>query len=235
MKRTTQFVLSLFLLVLPVSTGIAQDLRVILETGGLKHAAAPRLVSGQILFSYQFPTLTRTGQIRTVAAAFHHENYNTIHEYQVNESGIFVMLLPVDPNVEVYRYRLVVDGVWGPDPNAPEQVADRWGVVLSEYRVESTGTRPVSYPAISSDGTVEFRLQAESGRLVSLVGSFNGWDPYMTPMVETEPGVYRRTIRLTKGQHLYYFMMDGRRFADPVNGNKRWSSDGMIVSAVDLP
>jgi len=231
---TCKRLLAAFFILLPVA-GHAVDMGVILETGGLKEAAPPHIIADQILFSYKFAGASLAGQIYTVAAAFEHENYSVIHEYQRNDAGVFVLLLPVDPDVTFYRYRLVINGVWGPDPLAPVQTVDRWGVALSEYRREDPRPATVDYPAVRPDGRVEFRVSAEPGQLVSIVASFNGWDPFMTPMEEIEPGIYRRVIRLTKGEHLYYFMVDGRRFADPLNGNRRWNADGMIVSAVFLP
>lgn len=235
MKRTRTVVITALILLLPTLVAHGVDMRVVLETGGLKTAGPPRVISDQILFSYQVAGDMRDGQIHTVAAAFEHENFSTIHEYLKNDHGVFVLLVPVDPDVDAYRYRLVVNGTWGPDPLAPNQLTDRWGVTLSEYRRDGAGRLGVSYPEVRMAGQVEFRVAAEPGRLVSLVGSFNGWDPFMTPMTEIEPGIYARTIRLTPGEHLYYFMVDGRRFADPRNGNTRWNVDGMIVSAVSLP
>ena len=66
-------------------------------------------------------------------------------------------------------------------------------------------------------------------------GSFNGWDPFMTPLRETSPGVFSRRLRLGTGEHLYYYVVDGLRLPDPGNNERKWHRTGLVVSVVSLP
>ena len=235
MKRTTTFFAALFVGLFLIGAVYSQDPNLTLEIGGLREAGPPRPFGRSILFSYGFPGPVKEGQIHTVQAAFEHESYNRLHVFNLNDNGVHVLVVATPRDVSALRYRLVVDGVWTIDPHAPSEVTDRWGVRISEFQVPVTATATVEYPAVSAEGLVEFRILAESGQSVALVGSFNGWDPFMTPMTETRPGVYSRIVRLTEGEHLYYFRIDGLRLPDPHNAARRWNADGMAVSVVQLP
>jgi 1,4-alpha-glucan branching enzyme len=120
------------------------------------------------------------------------------------------------------------------DPNNDVRVQDRWGVRVSRLELPAA-RRPTSYPVVRDDDVVEFRFLAETGKTVTIVGSFNGWDPFMTRMTESETGVYTRRLRLAPGTHRYYFMVDGVRIPDPQNEEQQWNTDGKIVSVVQLP
>lgn len=235
MKRSVRLISLLVFALASITTASSQSSRFILEASGLRDAAPPEVIGDHILLSYRFADGNGEGQIHTVAAAFEHESFSTIHPYSRNQHGVFVLAVPRDPDIESYRYRIVVDGVWTIDPNAPLTTTDRWGVSLSEFHAREGTASFVAYPRVLPDGFVEFRVRATSGGQVALVGSFNGWDPFMTPLVETEPGLYSRTVRLPSGEHLYYFMMDGMRVPDPSNGRRRAGAGGQIVSVVELP
>ncbi len=235
MKRIATFFVGLFLGLFLIGAVYSQNPNLALEAGGLREAEPPRLFGGSILFSYRFPGPAKEGQIHTVQAAFEHETYSQLYPFGLNDNGVYILIIATPPHVSAFRYRLVVDGIWTVDPHAPSEVTDRWGVRISEFQVPIARTGRVEYPAVSSGGFVEFRIPAESGQSVALVGSFNGWDPFMTPMAEIQPGLYSRTVRLTEGEHLYYFMIDGLRLPDPNNASRRWNVNGMAVSVVQLP
>ncbi len=235
MKRMATYFIGLFVGLFLIGTVYSLDPNLTLEAGGLREAEPPRLFGGSVLFSYRFPGPVKRGQIHTVGAAFEHESYSRIHPFGLNDYGVYILIIAIPPDASALRYRFVVDGVWTIDPHALSEVTDRWGIRISEYQVPIFPTRNTDYPALSPGGFVVFRILAESGKSVALVGSFNGWDPFMTPMTETQPGVYSRRVRLTQGEHLYYFMIDGLRLPDPNNAVRRWDVDGMFVSVVQLP
>jgi 1,4-alpha-glucan branching enzyme len=55
----------------------------------------------------------------------------------------------------------------------------------------------------------QFVLEAPVARTVSVVGSFNDWDPQATPLVKAqEDGVWSVTVPLLPGRHRYAFMVD---------------------------
>ena len=235
MKRTVMLAATVAIGLMCTSAAFSQDQSLTLEAGGLKTAGPPRLFGQDVLLSYQFAEEERPGQIHTVQAAFEHESYSLLHPFRSNEAGVFILRVNVPEDLTTVRYRLVVDGLWTVDPNAPSEAVDRWGVRISQFTVSPDRPRNREYPSVTADGTVEFRVLAESGRSVAIVGSFNGWDPFMTPMMETQPGTYSRILRLPEGEHLYYFMIDGLRLPDPGNALRRWNVDGMPVSVVRLP
>lgn len=64
---------------------------------------------------------------------------------------------------------------------------------------------------------VKFVLYAPGAHQVSVAGTFNGWDAQATPLAPAgTSGVWAATLSLPAGQHLYSFVVDGRRWvADP--------------------
>ena len=63
---------------------------------------------------------------------------------------------------------------------------------------------------------VRFELAAPSASRVTLVGSFNAWNPVATPL-ERDPssGKWMVSLRLPPGRHVYAFVVDGDVTADP--------------------
>ena len=211
----------------------ALNVNLTLEAGSLREAGPPRLYGNAVLFSYHFNEAPDSRRIHTVQAAFAHENYSTLHPFRENEHGTFVLILEPPPEITELRYRLIVDGLWTTDPNNDSRVTDRWGVRVSRLELPQAGVR-TDYPVIRDNNVVEFIFRAQGGQTVTIVGSFNGWDPFMTRMTESEPGVYTRSVRLAPGVHRYYFMADGVRLPDPRNEQREWNVDGMVVSVVQL-
>jgi hypothetical protein len=63
---------------------------------------------------------------------------------------------------------------------------------------------------------VRFELSAPTASHVTLVGSFNGWNPEATPLVrDSITGTWRVALRLPPGRHVYTFVVDGDVTADP--------------------
>lgn len=81
--------------------------------------------------------------------------------------------------------------------------------------------RPSSPPpeiaATAESVFVRFVLYAPDARGVALAGTFNEWDPSLTPLVRgSEAGVWTATVALPVGQHQYAFVLDGERWVpDP--------------------
>lgn len=57
---------------------------------------------------------------------------------------------------------------------------------------------------------VRFCCHVSSAQSVSLVGTFNDWDPRITPMARDEDGAWSVNIELDPGRHEYDFVVDGR-------------------------
>ena len=226
------------LLTVLATLGFGQDLNTTLEVAGLDEAGPPRVVGEYLLFTYQFAgesLETTRDRIHAVEVAFSHENFSILRSFARNDQGVFVYLHPLDGERTTYDYRLVVDGIWSADPLNPSSVTDRWGIGISRTTIAIQERQFTETPVALGRNQFAFLFLAPEGSQVNLVGTFNGWDPYMTELAEVEPGLFSRTIRLGPGEHLYYFLVDGLRISDPTNSERRWHSSGTTVSVVMLP
>jgi hypothetical protein len=214
---------------------ITHDIDLALELSGLTEAGPPRLLSGNLLLTYDFGRDAADRRIHVVQAAFEHEDFSIRHTFRRNENGIHLLYMPLPENLGTVRYRLIVDGIWTTDPANPTSATDRWGVSLSHFSVPVDPFARVALPRVMEDGMVEFRVRAPGASRVAVAGSFNGWDPFMTPLEEIDSGLFSRTLRLPPGEHLYYFAIDGVRVADPENEEQKWHRNGQMVSVVELP
>jgi 1,4-alpha-glucan branching enzyme len=169
-----------------------------------------------------------------VGVRFAHEAWKVLHPYTRNDRGAFVLDYPVPEGVREIRYRIVVDGLWMPDPANPRTDTDESGVSFSVYSLEKEPVRTIVNP--KPDGrSLTFVFQGSPGRRVSLVGDFNNWDPFMDPLDETAPGMYSISIRVPAGEHWYYFFTDGRRILDRFNAQTGVDPDGGTVSYFFFP
>jgi len=166
---------------------------------------------------------------RFVGVRFAHEAWKVLHPYTMNERGVFVLDYPVPEGVREIRYRIVVDGLWMADPANPLTDTDAAGVPFSVYTLEKEPVRTIINPKPQGDA-LTFVFQGSPGRRVSLVGDFNNWDPFMSPLEEISPGMYSISLRMPAGEHWYYFFSDGRRILDRFNAQSGVDPDGGTVS-----
>lgn len=75
----------------------------------------------------------------------------------------------------------------------------------------------VQVAELSPQVYVRFSCYAPGAHRVTLVGTFNHWDPNAAPLAATgTPGVWTTTVALPLGEHQYAFLLDGDRWvADP--------------------
>jgi chromosome partitioning protein len=86
-------------------------------------------------------------------------------------------------------------------------------------------------PRAQADGTVVFTLPF-SRRATALVGDFNGWNPAVTPFVESaDQRRLEATIALLPGTHAYRIVVDGHEMLDEFN-NLRDETVGANVVVV---
>lgn len=204
------------------------DIELYLETASIKHATAPRVIGGNILLSYSAPLMSQS-----VSLALEHEDYRILHRYQKNKHGIFVLSLPLPEGRQKIRYRLIVDGLWSTDPNAKIE-RDSRRLLVSYFILESNSGAPAPGVKLLGDGRTRFICQGISGDSVSLVGDFNSWDPFLTPMPESPvyPGVYSVTLTLPDEARYYRYVLNGREIIDPANPKIARNNRGEMVSAI---
>jgi hypothetical protein len=80
----------------------------------------------------------------------------------------------------------------------------------------ATTTLASNTPAPVDREIVRFELSAPKAAHVTLVGSFNEWNPAVTPLVrDAATGKWIVSVRLPPGRHVYAFVVDGDVTADP--------------------
>ena len=210
-----------------ISDGIDLELHVQIST--LKEAKEPTPFGSLLLFSYKTDK-----PARYVGIAFDHEEFRTVHVFDKNPHDVFILPLTI-PNSKNIQYRLVVDGLWIPDPMNPNTTLDQEGNTLSVYRNNKPAERLQASPTIHPDGSVEFTFYHSPKAQISLAGDFNNWDPFMHGLEEIEPGVYSLHIRIPRGTYSYTYIINGTRVVDGLNPLMQAERDGEIASIFTIP
>jgi len=148
--------------------------------------------------------------------------------------GIWEITLPLPPGR--YQYKYLVDQVdWQEDPGNPETTDDGFGGKNSILVVPSgvDYAYDEAYVSYSLGTSSRLNVQREhvfelegypDASAVYVTGSFADWSPQAHPMVKGEDDVWRATLRLPDGKHLYKLVVDGTWIADP--GNPATEDDG---------
>ncbi len=77
------------------------------------------------------------------------------------------------------------------------------------------GIEPLVPPVAPEQRRVRFGYFQPDAREVYLVGSFNGWDPRITPLHRDSLGDWSVQLELPTGEHRYRFVVDGQWRDDP--------------------
>jgi len=229
MKKSIALLLALGLFSFGLGAATVEKLDLHLFLSGLDRPMAP-LVRDDTLI------LTMGGAHRFVGAAFGHEGFTTIHPFERNRHGIFILAIEVPLEfASPLAYRLVVDGAWMADPaNSQRSTVAGRGLPVSLVDLPwRTREVPGLYRVLDSDRrTAHFLFKAPAGELVTVAGSFNNWDPFTHTLVETRPGEYRLDLVLPPGLNLYCFVWRGSMIPDPLNGEKATNDYDRTVSVL---
>jgi len=214
----------------------------------LSGPGAPEIIDNAVIF-------THTSQCRRAGVAFAHEGFSSVHWFRLlmipqdplqtlipegkkfpdpyKDSGILFYIHEIPEDVQELEYRLIIDGLWTVDPANP--VRRRNAASGLEYSVLPLPVREKT-PEIfrGPPGTLNFSFQGPPGEIVTVAGSFNGWDPFMYKMKEGPAGIYSFTLPLPPGRYQYIFFHRGQRRLDPHNPNRVYSRDGAVVSEIVL-
>lgn len=72
---------------------------------------------------------------------------------------------------------------------------------------------------------IQFKFYAPQAKDVSLVGSFNKWNPIKKIMKANPKGEWITRVILSEGEHHYKFVVDGEWINDP--GAERYVENGV--------
>ncbi|HPE88862.1 MAG TPA: glycogen-binding domain-containing protein [Spirochaetia bacterium] len=200
-----------------------------LYLSGLKEARPPVVVDDYLVLSAR-------GAYRYVGAAFSYEGWRSVHSFEVNRYGVFVLAVPIPyGDATTVRYRLVLDGLWAADPSNPATERDgETGAVMSLAALPERPRTVLGVWDPAGDGEATFHFEGEPGQRITVAGSFNGWDPFIHELEELSPGRYELRLRLPPGEHYYVFVYRGERIADPLNRRLLYGKDGRPVSAITI-
>ncbi|UTC66499.1 MULTISPECIES: isoamylase [unclassified Treponema] len=198
-------------------------------TESIVRVEAPKIKDGYIIFT--------SSAKRHIGIAFSHEDYKRIHSFKkLNrsefEKTIFFYIFPIPDELTEIRYRLVIDGLWSPDPINQNTAFDNLhsmsvSCINVPYKKEyKTG--------ISNKNAVKFTYLGEAKKNIKLAGSFNNWDPFMYDLIEVSPGRYELNLNLPSGTWLYAYFSGGTRLPDTTNKNYVYTVDGRVASVITV-
>ena len=200
----------------------------------LRESAAPRFHDGKLILTYKPEAGNR--YVRYVGARFAHEDFRTLHLYRRNDNGIFFLVYSPPEETRHLKYRIVVDGLWMTDPtNADTQANGALGVAFSTFEIDEPPRRRVASPEWVGSNRVCFTYKGLSGDKVYVVGDFNSWNPYAHPLEEETKGsgLYRTCVTVGVGRHHYYFLVNGEKTLDVLNGRRARDRNGREVCTFD--
>ncbi|OHD19068.1 MAG: hypothetical protein A2Y38_16825 [Spirochaetes bacterium GWB1_59_5] len=200
-----------------------------LYLSGLKEARAPVVLEGHLI-------LSAAGSYRFVGAAFSYEQWRSIHAFETNRYGVFVLAVPLPyGDASAVRYRLVLDGLWAADPVNPVSERDSaTGAAMSMVMLPDRPRTVLGAWDPAGEGGASFFFKGAPGQRITVAGTFNGWDPFIHELEERAPGEYELWLDLPPGEHLYVFIYRGERIADPLNTKLLYGKDGRPVSAITI-
>jgi hypothetical protein len=209
----------------------AKETSIDLEIDFVKHMRAPEFYGNRVILTYEDER-----PVKSVAAIFDHEGYTKLHLYEKNKNDIFCLIYPVPASVSELKYRIVVDGLITDDPSNSDIETNVFGISFSRVEIPDNFIKPrIFNPELSKDGMIKLTYTALPGRIVSLLGDFNMWDPYANTFEEDSNGVYTIRLRVAPGRHYYYFFVNGEKRLDPNNLKRMVSDYGEEVNSFVVP
>jgi hypothetical protein len=240
MKRTYATLLLSLILVLPGFSAEIESLTYNNLVAGISRVREP-LISGKYII------FTASGSARFAGIAFEHEKFGKTWPFrrivkkdemglpQKDASGkpldsILFYIAEIPPDMSEIRYRVVIDGLWTTDPQNPSIIYDyENGMNLSRVAVEKYEIFATSN---INKGQVRFTYEGKTGSVIRLAGSFNGWDPFMYEMVETDYGKYELVLPLPPGKWFYAYFEGTTQLRDTTNSERVYTKDGRVASVV---
>ena len=117
-------------------------------------------------------------------------------------------------------------------------------VSIQTNRSGATKTSPEASPrpawvssqplATPGDQPVPFEFFDPNAQQAFLVGTFNDWQPNVTPLINLGDGNWTAKLKLKPGTYEYRFVVDGRWIEDPKSLRFATNSFGGVNSVVEV-
>ena len=188
---------------------------------------------------------TASSSFDRVGIAFAHEGFGKVHWFnklmriseEVNskkepiyiDSGILFLSYNLPKDLRELEYRMIIGGLWTTDPFNSRTRINASGLAVSVFQIPEMRKTVSTFDAPA--GSLLFNYSAPPGELVTVAGTFNGWDPFMYRLRETSPGNYSLILPLPPGTYHYVFFHRGQRILDPNNANRVFTRDGKVASS----
>jgi len=185
----------------------------------IKDSSPPKVTAEGVLFTYKPPDKG----VKDVRVSGDFNNWEKPIPMIENAYGIFYILYretgekKVVLNQGTYRYRYLIDGIWFKDPKNPKSVYDRYGNELSIFVVQKPIILLEKNPVpIKKKNRYIFYYKDPRAKNVYIVGDFNNWNPFSTPMRKNKAGIWEIELDLLPGTYSYRFVVDGMFKLDPL-------------------
>lgn len=145
------------------------------------------------------------------------------------DSGLLFYVYQAPEGLEEIEYRLVIDGLWTPDPANPLSRRNAASGIVNSLVILP---RPKGDPVLHENpkGVLNFSFKGPPGETVTVAGSFNRWDPFMYELREYPEGLYTLSLPLPPGTYQYLFFHRGERYLDPYNPRRAYTREGDAAS-----
>ena len=193
---------------------------------------------------------TASSSFDRVGIAFAHEGFGKVHWFnklmriseEVNnnrrepiyiDSGILFLSYNLPKDLRELEYRMIIGGLWTTDPFNSRTRTNASGITVSVFQIPETRKTTSIFDAPAGSILFSYTVPSgKSGELITVAGTFNGWDPFMYRLRETSPGNYSLILPLPPGTYHYVFFHRGQRILDPNNANRVFTRDGKVASSV---
>lgn len=182
---------------------------------------------------------TAKDNARHVGIALDYENFSQIHSFskkvKKDENNnitdtFYFYVLDLPKNIQEFKYRLVIDGLWTMDPlNSNKSFDSASNLMLSVF---DAGREIPDVTEEKTSGTVRFVYKGESGKQIRLGGSFTNWDSWIYELKEVSPGLYQLDLSLPPGTYQYCYYSGIKSFTDKTNPKKCYSKEGKEASVL---
>lgn len=172
------------------------------------------------------------GEAKTVVVAGDFNDWRPELLMEKHENGIWTRTWDERLLKGTYRYKLIIDHFWMPDPFNTNYILDPSGQKVSTFTLEEDFIPNKKFPLHLQGQTWLFQFVDFNARHVALVGDFNNWDPYTHPMEYKGAGVYEARIKLKPGIHTYCFVVDDEWVPDPNNLRQFADATGAIINVL---